>query len=393
MPAKLERCVQEVMKQGKSKESAYAICTASLDGLISDSKIGIKATIDEVSGFLTAPVTLARVGIQDYYGFELGLENRSSEKIRVYRPPTEVFADASIKSFINLVLTDDHPSTPVTIDNVDVLQVGTVSGVEPNKENGTLNGILTITKKNMIDKINGGKLEVSVGYSHDLKEEKGIYNGIEYDYVQTNIRANHLAIVDAGRCGSACRITLDKESPVEKVTIDGIEYDVENPQLAQAIRKNQKAHDAEVDRLIKDKMKSDEEKEEMEKKKDEAEAAKDSLLADSSKFSDDAIAKMVTDKALLLTTAKKILGDEMPECLTCDKEIKAAVIDKINGLDVSGKSVEYINAAYDMAIINYEKNKKSVDNLNKDFQKDSTKMKSREEIQKKYVADHLNGGK
>jgi hypothetical protein len=30
MPAKLERCVKKVKKQGKSKSSAYAICTASL---------------------------------------------------------------------------------------------------------------------------------------------------------------------------------------------------------------------------------------------------------------------------------------------------------------------------------------------------------------------------
>lgn len=30
MPKKLERCVTDVMKQGKNKSSAYAICTASL---------------------------------------------------------------------------------------------------------------------------------------------------------------------------------------------------------------------------------------------------------------------------------------------------------------------------------------------------------------------------
>ena len=30
MPKKLERCVMDVMKQGKNKSSAYAICNASL---------------------------------------------------------------------------------------------------------------------------------------------------------------------------------------------------------------------------------------------------------------------------------------------------------------------------------------------------------------------------
>lgn len=30
MPQKLKRCVLDVMKQGKTQSSAYAICTASL---------------------------------------------------------------------------------------------------------------------------------------------------------------------------------------------------------------------------------------------------------------------------------------------------------------------------------------------------------------------------
>lgn len=30
MPKKLERCVTQVLKQGKNKSSAYAICTAAL---------------------------------------------------------------------------------------------------------------------------------------------------------------------------------------------------------------------------------------------------------------------------------------------------------------------------------------------------------------------------
>jgi len=31
MPKKLERCVTDVIKTGKSKSSAYAICTATLN--------------------------------------------------------------------------------------------------------------------------------------------------------------------------------------------------------------------------------------------------------------------------------------------------------------------------------------------------------------------------
>jgi hypothetical protein len=31
MPKKLERCVTQVLRQGKSKDSAYAICNAALN--------------------------------------------------------------------------------------------------------------------------------------------------------------------------------------------------------------------------------------------------------------------------------------------------------------------------------------------------------------------------
>ncbi len=360
--------------------------------MIKDAKARSKATIDETTGFLTAPVTLARVGVQHYYGVELGIADRASERFGVFRSPTEVFSEESIDSFVNLVSTNDHPSMPVTVANVKDLQVGTVSGVEAQKDEGVLNGTLTITDEFLIKNIKDGKVEVSVGYAHELKEEKGTHKGIDYDFVQTDIRANHLAIVDAGRCGAACKITIDKkESPVEKVTIDGIEFEIDSSQLAQAIRKQQVAHDAETEKLEKEKTDAELEKEKMKKEKDKAEAEKDSLSKDAESFTADAISKMVTDKALLLETARGILGDKMPECLSCDKEIKAAVVDKVNGMDVSGKSDEYINAAYDMAILKADKTKKSIGDLNKDFQNDDNKN-TRSASQAKYVADHLGGG-
>ncbi len=352
-----------------------------------------KATFDETSGFLTAPVTLSRIGVQEYFGFELDSGLEPSKKYGVFRSPHEVFDKDSVKTFINLVGTDDHPSVPVTLSNVKDLQVGSVSGVEGSADGKTLEGVLTLTDAVAIQKVRDGKAEVSVGYAHELVAEKGTFEGIDYDFVQKNIKANHLAIVDAGRCGSACKITIDrKESPVEKVTIDGIEYEVDSPQLAQAIRKQQSTFDADKEELEKKAGKADEEKEEMKKEKDKAEAAKDSLAADAkSKYSDDAISKMVTDKALLLESARGILGDKMPECTSCDKEIKAAVVDSVNGIDVSGKSDDYIDAAYDMAIAKHKEASDSVGKLNKDFGKDN-KTTTRGDAQAKYVSDHLNGG-
>ena len=73
--------------------------------ILFDKNNTIKAELNKTTGFLTAPVNLARTGVQYYLGYELGLNERGKEKIGVFRSPTEVFKQSSIDSFINLVIT------------------------------------------------------------------------------------------------------------------------------------------------------------------------------------------------------------------------------------------------------------------------------------------------
>jgi hypothetical protein len=273
---------------------------------------------------------------------------------------------------MNLVVTDDHPTEAVTTDNVKDLQVGSVSDVHRGVAE-TLEGIITITDKDEIEEIKGGKSEVSVGYSNDLKPLKGVFNNEEYEYIQTNIRANHLAIVDAGRCGSACKLTIDhnkKEKTMIVVTVDGISFNVEDDQLGQAIRNEQKAHDQEKEEMKKKAEEDEEEKKELKKEKEAADAARDAAMK--SVLSDADLNVLVEKRAELLSTAKSILGDKMPECTDCEKELKTAVIDHILDLgikDWSTKSMDYVNASYDIAVKQSEKVKKSINNLNDDLTK------------------------
>lgn len=364
----------------------------------------LKATVDEVSGFLTAPVVLARVGVQYYYGYELGLNDRATDKIGVYRPAEEVFDSDSINTFINLVVTDKHSVGLVTIDNVKNLQIGTVSQVDKNLNEQVLDGILTITDKNKIEEIINKRkntkdknIEVSVGYLNELVEKSGTYNGETYEYIQTKIKANHLAIVDKGRCGSECSITLDTHGGVGMViTIDGIQFDVENQQLAQAIEKMKKSHDAKMKEKDQEKeeemKKKDQEKEEemekMKKEKDKADAAKDALAK--TVLDEKQLNKLISDRAALLVQAQSILKDKMLECTDCPREIKAAVIDHVLDLgDLSAKSDDYINASYDLAIKMHTKAKDSIYRLGKDFKLNDKKPADREDARTKYINDHL----
>jgi len=354
--------------------------------IVFDKSLSFSTKIDDVTGFLTANVNLARIGIQKYLGKELGLTDRANEIINVFRPPEEVFHEDSIKGYTNLVVTEDHPKEAVTIDNVKTLQRGTVSNIE--QSNTLVKGVVTVTDKKLIDKINKGKIEVSVGYQQDLKEEKGEYLGSNYEYIQTNIRPNHLAIVDAGRCGSQCRILNDKgKGNVMKITIDGIEYTVEDEQLAQAIRKFQETTDKSKEEMQKELDEEKKKNEKLGKELDKSKATKDAM--EKTILSDEAINDLVTERASLLAEGKDILGDKMPEC-GCPTEVKKAVIDKvIPDMDLTDKSNDYIDAAYDMAVSKYNKAKDSNENLSKDILDKKGNKITRDSVRQKYVDSTL----
>ena len=378
------------MKQTKEEIWKAIVLKAADKGLLFDGSQTFKSKIDKTTGFLLSPVILARTGVQHYMGFELGLKDRLMEKIGVMRTAEEVFRADSIKSFVNLIVTDDHPTEIVTINNVKKLQKGQVS--EVIKIDTVLSGVATITDKDQIKKIQDGKIEVSVGYSNNLKEEKGTFDGVDYEFIQTDIKANHLAIVDAGRCGSACKLTMDhkkKENDMITITIDGIQYSVEDAQLGQALQNQQKVHDAEVEGLKKKLTKEEEEKEKMKKEKDEAEAKKDAL--EKEKMSDSDLSALISERAALLVQAKAILGDKMPECTDCPLEIKTAVIDHIlPDMELDGKSKDYINAAFDMAIKKIKKADDSLTKLEADFVKDKDGNKvTRKSAREKYMKDQL----
>lgn len=373
----------EMKKQGLSEERIWAIYKTADQGQPLNSKV------DKTTGFLTAPVKLARTGVQYYLGIELGLKDRTREQIGVLRSSAEVLHTDSIKSFVNLVVTDNHPSGFVTIDNVKQLQKGQVSEITKNIDG--LSGVVTITDKDQIKKITEGKVEVSVGYSNQLKEEKGVHDGNEYEFVQTKIRANHLAIVDAGRCGPSCKLTIDsnKKEMFMFITIDGIQYNTEDAQLKQAIERQQAAYDAKFEKFEKKEEESEEEKKKLKAEKDKAEAEKDA--AEKEKVSDADLNKLIADRAELLTTAKSILGDKMPECTDCSLEIKTAVVDYVlPDMELDGKSKEYIDAAFDMAIKKTAKADKSLDKLEKDFikNKDGEKI-TRTSARDSYMKDQL----
>ena len=170
-------------------------------------------------GYLKAKARLARTGVQQYRAYELGLDaSDPSNKfapgdiVNVYRPPEEVFDELSMESFEGQPVTNDHPPELVNVDNIANYQVGYVSK-DVRREGDYLVTDIIITDKSVIDAIMDGKAELSNGYTATYEVKSGTTpDGSPFDVVQKNIKGNHIAIVDNGRCGGECRIVDSAES-------------------------------------------------------------------------------------------------------------------------------------------------------------------------------------
>jgi hypothetical protein len=164
-------------------------------------KADVRMTND---GYLVCMPRVARTGIQIYGGNEVGMP--SMDTVRVYRPPEEVFNKDSMVTFAYRPITDDHPSKPVSASNWKDYAVGQ-SGGEVARDGEFMRVPMVVMDEKVIKKYKDGKVELSVGYATDLKWEPGkTPDGQQYDAIQTSIRANHIAIVDAARGGHKLRI-------------------------------------------------------------------------------------------------------------------------------------------------------------------------------------------
>jgi uncharacterized protein len=174
-------------------------------------KLSSAFNIDEsrvtAEGYLWLRAKLARTGVQEYHASEVG--KAGDAIIRVYRPPEQVFDAVSMASFFNKPVTNNHPPEQVTPDNFKKYAVG-YAGDKVTREGDNLVGDILITDRAAINAVRTGKVEISNGYSLELEWNAGVTpSGEAYDAIQTKIRGNHIALVDAGRCGANCSIQTD----------------------------------------------------------------------------------------------------------------------------------------------------------------------------------------
>lgn len=205
--------------------------------------VALSGVTQREDGYLVADAFTARTGIQLYAGFEVGRPDLPV--VRVYRDASEVFSHSSLASFSHIPITLDHPAGYVTSENWSELAVGETS-TDVLREGERLKLPLIVKKQDAIDAIKSGKRQLSVGYDCILDWTGGTHDGQPFHAQQRQIRANHVAIVDAARAGPEFKIG-DRISPLgdaemtnmpifKSVVIDGITIQTTD-QGAEAIAK------------------------------------------------------------------------------------------------------------------------------------------------------------
>lgn len=312
-------------------------------------------------GYIRANAIVTRPGIFLY-------KNADGSIRKELRHPDDVWDKTSIESMKMIPVTNDHPTQKlVNSENSKFLAIG-YTGEKVEKKASCVLANFVITDKSGVDAVvKHGRKELSLGYTVDLDETPGIYEGEHYDARQKNIRYNHLAIVDKARAGEMARIILDSDDAFEvkeeeimvqrKIKIDNKEVMVDEStadyidRLVEDLRNltdERNRVEAEIS-MIKDKLEKAEAERDL--SRDELKGAEERLKeinADSSKFK-----KAVSQRVKLHKHAESCLSSSQLEKLDSmdDQQIKKLIIEtKRPTIVLDGKSSMYVEAMFDTII-------------------------------------------
>ena len=151
-------------------------------------------------GYLIDHPILTRVGIFEY-------KNPDGSIRRELRLPEEVVAPESLASYKGKPVILTHEAGMIDSDNVQQEQIGTILS-EGTQDGDNVRAQIIIHDARKLDY---GLRELSLGYSLDLEEVPGEWQGQPYDAIQRNIRVNHLALVEKARAGDSARLNIDGE--------------------------------------------------------------------------------------------------------------------------------------------------------------------------------------
>ena len=151
-----------------------------------------------------------KVQIAQYLGCEISKDLEADKVYNVFRPEEELNKADTIQSLNGVPLQlehhDDTAEKPAQYTRIGA------TGTDAVFEYPYLSNSLHFFNQKAIDLIESGeKCELSIGYDCEIHKEAGEFEGVPYDFVQRNIKIQHVALVECGRAGADVKVSDSKE--------------------------------------------------------------------------------------------------------------------------------------------------------------------------------------
>ena len=151
-----------------------------------------------------------KVQIAQYLGSEISNDLIPDKVYNVFRPEEELNKADTIQSLNGVPLQlehhDDTAEKPAQYTRIGA------TGTDAVFEYPYLSNSLHFFNQKAIDLIESGeKCELSIGYDCEIHKESGEFEGVPYDFVQRNIKIQHVALVECGRAGADVKVSDSKE--------------------------------------------------------------------------------------------------------------------------------------------------------------------------------------
>ena len=151
-----------------------------------------------------------KVQIAQYLGCEISKDLIPDKVYNVFRPEEELNKAETIQSLNGVPLQlehhDDTAEKPAQYTRIGA------TGTDAVFEYPYLSNSLHFFNQKAIDLIESGeKCELSIGYDCEIHKEAGEFEGVPYDFVQRNIKIQHVALVECGRAGADVKVSDSKE--------------------------------------------------------------------------------------------------------------------------------------------------------------------------------------
>lgn len=299
-------------------------------------------------GRLRASAFLTRSGVFSYRAPD-GTTRRE------YRPPSEVFDAASLRSFEMAPVTDDHPPGLLTAKTARKYAVGSVGEIV-RQDGDHVAATLMVVDEDVIAKMDAGKRQVSCGYTCELDMTPGVTpDGERYDAIQRKIRGNHAAIVDIGRAGPSARVHLDSETVERWDSAEMVADETETTKVETMDELTKALADLAAATLRADT--AEKAIAELSARADKAEAERDSEraareLADKARADEaERLPQLVKARVALETKAIQALGADAKLDGMSDRDIRMAVVKKLDKVEIEAtRSDDYVTAYFDSAV-------------------------------------------